>query len=144
MVCTFFGNRVLGKDIKSQLRKTITYLIESKNVTLFYIGNNGAYDAAVLELLKELSEFYDISYFTVLAYVPIKSNNNNLEYTRTILPENIEKVPKRFAIVYRNEWMIQHSDYVVTYIENRVGSNSAKFESIAEKQGKVVIKLAEQ
>ena len=52
-----------------------------------------------------------------------------------------ETVPKRFAIFYRNKWMIERSDYVVTYVTHQIGSGAAQFKELAEKQGKIVIEL---
>lgn len=65
--------------------------------------------------------------------------NDNLNYT--IIPDGIETVPKKFAINYRNSWMIEQSDYVVTYVNSSVGG-AAKFKKQAEKKNKIVINLA--
>ena len=90
--------------------------------------------------IKELSNTYKISYYVVLAYFPViteyKSNFDN-----TILPDKIECVPRKYAIFYRNKWMIKKSDYVVTYISKQIGSGAAKFKEISIKQGKKVIEL---
>ena len=53
MVCTFFGHRNAPETIKTSLRATLIDLIENKNVNMFYIGNNGAFDRMVRESLKE-------------------------------------------------------------------------------------------
>ena len=63
------------------------------------------------------------------------------EYSDTILFEGFENVPKRFAIDRRNRWMIDQSDYVVTYVTHDIGSGAAKFRSIAEKNDKNMINL---
>ena len=48
----------------------------------------------------------------------------------------------RFAISYRNKWMIKRADIVVTYVTHGFGG-AVKFKEIAEKQGKMVIELSE-
>ena len=58
----------------------------------------------------------------------------------TLLPEGIETVPPRFAIEYRNKWMIDHSDIVVTYVTRSFGG-AATFRDLAKKKGKIVIDL---
>ena len=63
------------------------------------------------------------------------------DYSDTILPEGIETVPKRFAITYRNKWMLSHADVVVTYITRDSASGAAQFRNLAEKSGKKVINL---
>ena len=57
-----------------------------------------------------------------------------------MLPEGIEKVPKRYAILWRNKWMIEHADYVVTYVTRSCGG-SAKFQGIAIKMDKRIYDL---
>ena len=57
-----------------------------------------------------------------------------------ILPELPENTPQRFRIDARNRWMINKSDYVITYVRHSFGG-TAKFEEMAYKQNKIVIKI---
>ena len=144
MTCTFFGHRSSPNEIEPALRSTLFDLIENHQVTLFYVGNHGSFDAMVRRILHELSTQYPITYYVVLAYMPIKKDENSqTEAFDTILPEGIETVPKRAAIMYRNRWMIRQSDYVVTYVTNHIGSGAAQFKALAEKWDKMVIELRE-
>ena len=141
MVCTFFGHKDTPKEIEPTLRSTLIGLIENKNVTVFYVGNNGNFDTMVRRQLEDLSQTYPITYSVVLAYLPTEKNKyDNL--TNTIYPEGIETVPKRFAISYRNKWMIQQSDVVVTYVTHTYGG-AWQFKAMAERQGKTVIEITE-
>ena len=141
MTVTFFGHKDTPKEIEPTLRTTLVDLIENKNVTVFYVGNNGNFDTMVRRQLEDLSQTYPITYNVVLAYLPTKKSEYD-DYTNTILPEGIETVPKRFAISYRNKWMIQQSDMVVTYVTHGFGG-AAKFKAMAERQRKMVIELSE-
>ena len=139
MVCTFFGHKDTPKEIEPTLRSTLIDLIENKNVTTFYVGNNGNFDTMVRRQLEYLSQTYPITYSIVLAYLPTEKNKyDNL--TNTIYPEGIETVPKRFAISWRNKWMIQQSDIVVTYVTHNFGG-AWNFKTIAEKQEKKVFNI---
>ena len=115
--------------------------IENKNVTVFYVGNNGNFDTMVRRQLEELSQTYPITYNIVLAYLPTKKSEYD-DYTNTIYPEGIETVPKRFAISYRNKWMVEQSDIVITYVARTYGG-AWQFKALAERQGKMVIELSE-
>lgn len=106
---------------------------------MFYVGNNGIFDTMIRRQLEDLSHTYPINYSVVLAYMPTKKNEHE-DFTNTILPEGIEAVPKRFSISYRNKWMIQQSDVVVTYVTHTYGG-AWKFKALAERQGKLVIEL---
>ena len=139
--CTFFGHRSIPDKIEPTLRSTLIDLIKNHNVKHFYVGNRGGFDAMVLRILKKLSTEYQINYYVVLAYLTGKNCENNS--VDTIFPEGIETVPKRFAISYRNKWMIEHSEYVITYVTHNVGSGAAQFKALAEKRGKTVIEISD-
>ena len=136
---TFFGHRDTPKEIESALRLTLIDLIENKNATVFYVGNNGNFDTMVRRQLEDLSQTYPITYSVVLAYLPTEKNKyDNL--TNTIYPEGLETVPKRFAISYRNKWMIQQADTVVSYVIRTYGG-AAQFKELAERLDKTVFEL---
>ena len=141
MTVTFFGHKDTLKEIEPTLRTTLVDLIENHDATKFYVGNNGNFDTMVRRQLEDLSRIYPITYSVVLAYLPTKKSEYD-DYTNTILPEGIETVPKRFAISYRNKWMVEQSDVVVTYVTHSFGG-AAQFKTMAERQGKTVIELSE-
>ena len=141
MTVTFFGHKDTPKEIEPTLRTTLVDLIENHGATEFYVGNNGNFDTMVRRQLEELSHTYPITYSVVLAYLPIKKSEYD-DSTNTIYPEGIETVPKRFAISYRNKWMVGQADIVVTYVTHSFGG-AAQFKEMAVKQGKTVIELSE-
>ena len=55
------------------------------------------------------------------------------------MPDGIEKVPPRFAISYRNRWMVKHADYVIAFVHR--GGGAEQFVKLAERQKKSVINL---
>ena len=141
--CTFFGHHDCPAEIKPKLRKAIIDLIEQQGVDCFYIGNHGAFDRMACSCLRELSQEYpQICYSVVLAYLPQKHDEfDKRDFSDTILPEGIETVPRRFAISWRNRWMLERSEYVVAYVTCDWGG-AAQFAELAEKKGKKLIKLA--
>lgn len=140
MTVTFFGHKDTPKKIEPTLRRTLVDLIKNHGANVFYVGNNGNFDTMVRRQLEALSQTYPITYSVVLAYLPTKKNEYD-DFTNTILPEGIETVPKRFAISWRNKWMIQQSDIVVTYVTHNFGG-AAQFKETAQRQGKTVIELS--
>ena len=141
MTVTFFGHRYVQKEIEPMLRSTLIDLIENRGAELFYVGNQGAFDTMVTRVLRELSDHYPIRAYTVLAYLPVGENIMSEDLLPTILPEGIETAQRRFAISFRNKWMIAQSDFVVTHVTNHIASGAAQFKALAEKQGKAVINL---
>ena len=141
--CTFFGHRYVSQNIEPTLRSTLIDLIENHNVDLFYVGNHGEFDATARRVLRELSDKYPIRYYVVLAYMPTKRGKFDCnDYSDTILPDGIETVPRRFAIIYRNKWMIEQSDFVVTYVTHDAVSGAAQFKRLAERRGKKMVELS--
>ena len=73
-------------------------------------------------VLRELAEEYpDIRYAVVLAYLP-ETTSREADFSDTMLPEGVETIHPKYAITWRNNWMLQKSDYVVTYITHSWGA----------------------
>lgn len=135
--CTFFGHRDAPSYLRGSLKAKITELIVQKGVEVFYVGNHGQFDEMAFSVLQELAlQFPHIKYYIVYAYLP--SADTSAE--NAILPEGIEFAHPKSAIPLRNEWMIERSDYVVTYV-NHMRSGAAKFKAMAEQMGKIVYNL---
>lgn len=140
--CTLFGHRECPDSIKTQLREVLIDLITNHDVDMFYVGNQGRFDAIVRSVLRKLKKEYpQINYAVVLAYMPGRQMDYD-DYSDTMLPEGIESVHPRYAISWRNNWMLRQSDYVVTYITHSWGGASHFAES-ARKQNKHIINIAE-
>ncbi|MBR7131929.1 MAG: hypothetical protein IKD04_00190 [Clostridia bacterium] len=118
-------------------------LIENKNVEKFYVGNHGSFDSLVIRNLEALETIYPhIKYSIVLAYLTgKKSEYHCFDFSRTLYPDGLEKTPPKFAIDKRNRWMIEKSDFVVTYVKRFGGAYNYK--EIAEKKGKIIINIAD-
>ncbi len=117
LICTFFGHRDCSEKIIPQIYDAIEQIIVKSGCRVFYVGNHGNFDRFVSKVLEDLKKIYDIKVYIVLAYVP---TNKDLCYKHdTIVPDGIERVPKRFAIIYRNRWMVEKSDVVLTYVKKQ-------------------------
>ena len=142
--CTFFGHHNCTSLIKPKLREILIDLIENHAVDMFYVGRQGAFDSIVRSVLKELLLAYShISYAVVLERLPPKLDEfDTRDYSDTMLPEGIEAVHPRFAISWRNNWMLKQSDYVVTYITHTWGG-AYQYAEKARSQNKPVINCAD-
>ena len=138
--CTFFGHRDCPSNIKGKLHKEIERLICNHGVDTFYVGTQGSFDRMAYAALVELRQRYCyIKVYRVLAYMPklsvVAADRSVLD--DTILPEGIEKVHPRYAIVSRNNWMIDRSDYVIAYVTRTFGGAYQAVER-AKKKGKII------
>ena len=138
MICTFFGHRDTPYNIKEKLKVVLIDLIENKNVKMFYIGDNGAFDKMSRDILRELKEKYNINYYVVLAYIPSKKENE--DYSDTIYFDELNTKPYKCRIIERNKIMLEKSDIVVTHVTRIIGG-AVEFKNMAEKKGKIVINI---
>lgn len=141
MTCSFFGHRYIDEAIAAPLKNALTNLI-ANNVDTFLVGHQGDFDRLVLRTLRQLKkEFPQIRYRVVLAYLPA-APAACCAYTEeeTVFPEGLETVPPRYAISWRNRWMIRQSDVVVTYITHSQDS-AAQFAKLAKRMNKQVINI---
>lgn len=139
MICTFFGHKDTPETVKPLLRETIIDLIEKHGANKFYVGNNGHFDGMAASVLKELKEIYpNIEYHVVLAYL---RNDGCKNEHPTEFPEGIESSPPKFAIDFRNKWMLNKADTVIAYITHGWGS-AAKFAGQAKRKKKQIINLS--
>ncbi len=137
MTCTFFGHSDTPPTVREQLKDTLITLIETRGADLFYIGNHGGFDRMAEGVLRELSAVYPhIKYYVVLAYLPTKPGSSP-----PLFPEGVETVSKRFAINFRNKWMVDNSDLIVAYV-NRSYGGAQQFTALAERRKKRIINLA--
>ena len=139
MVCTFFGHRECP-ELKERIRAVLEELIEEHQADTFFVGNHGQFDSQVHAVLVELSQKYPhIRYAVVLSRVPgSKDEAHNMD--DTMLPEGFELIHPKFAIDWRNRWMLEQADYVVTHIRHSWGG-AGKYAVLAEKRKKHIINI---
>lgn len=143
-ICTFAGHREIyvNNTLKEKLKKEIINLIEHHGVSTFYNGGKGGFDWLCAECVKELKNDYPlIKSYLILAYMPKKKNQFDVnlykKFDATLYPE-IENTPPKFAIVKRNEWMIDKSDFLIAYVEHNWGG-AYRTLSYARKQNNIKV-----
>ena len=138
MICTFFGHRDASEKVVFALKEVIESLIK-KGIKSFYVGNNGNYDLLVQSVLSDIKKAnIDIDFKIVLSYLGEKAITDNQD--KTIFPEGLENVLRRFAISKRNDWLISNANIVVVYYTNTF-SNSYKLAQKATKKNLNIINL---
>ncbi|MBO4468435.1 MAG: hypothetical protein J5766_03955 [Clostridia bacterium] len=140
--CCFFGHKSIPTETTEPLRRQVRSLITEENVKTFYVGTHGEFDYMAYCVLKEMKkEFPDINYAVVLAYLPEKKEEYQLySPDETLYPDGIEKVPKRYAILWRNDWMLDRCDTMVCYVVHTAGG-SGRMLLKAQKKNKRIINL---
>ena len=146
MIITFCGhsNCLFKDDIKEQLKNILVSKIIKNPTCKFYLGGYGDFDSLCLRTLRELKkEFQDIELIFITPY--IDKNYSKLEFSKyhyddVIFPP-LESVPRKFAILKRNEWMVDEADLVIAYVMYSWGG-AAKTLEYANRKKKQIINLA--
>ena len=136
MIVTFCGHSKINRTecFSKWLDIILPSFVEGGAAT-FYLGGYGAFDSLAATALQKLKETYPhIKAVLVLAYL-----NRGIDtscYDSTTYPP-LEKVPPRYAILKRNEWMVSESDVVISGVTHSWGG-AAKTLEFAQQKKKII------
>ena len=147
MIITFCGhsNNLFSDEEKEKLKQLLIKEIRKNPTCKFYLGGYGDFDSLCLRTLRELKkEFQDIELIFITPY--IDKNYSKLEFAKyyyddVIFPP-IESVPRKFAILKRNEWMVDSADLVIAYVKYSWGG-AAKTLEYAKRKKVPIISIAQ-
>ncbi len=119
MIVTFAGHRdVLDSDaVRNWLCSKIEQLIE-RGADIFHLGGYGEFDSMAASVVNKMKEKYP--YIKSILVTPYIGRSDACLYDASVYPE-LENVPKRFAIIKRNEWMVDNSDVLIAYVIREFG-----------------------
>lgn len=138
---SFFGHADAPKEVVPELRRIIKYLIETHGVKQFYIKIQGCFDIAAHRVMMEMEkEYTHIQYYLISSEKP--SEESWINPKKVLVPKGVEEISSHFADFYCNRWMLEQSQYVVTYVTH-VGDDAAKYKALAKKQKKVVLNISD-
>ena len=146
MIITFCGhsNCLFLDEEKEKLKQILIKEIGKNPTCKFYLGGYGDFDSLCLRTLRELKTIFpNIELLFITPY--LDSNYSKLElakyYYDDIIFPPIESVPRKFAILKRNEWMVDSADLVIAYVKYSWGG-AAKTLEYAKRKKKQIINLA--
>lgn len=138
MTVTFCGHSdvVEAVAVQAWLDETIDQLC-CQGARRFLMGGYGRFDSmAAAAVWRAKSSFPTISSVLVLPYINRKVDMTFYDYS---LYPSLESVPKRYAILKRNERMIDEADIVITYVLHDWGG-AAKTLEYAMRKRKTIIR----
>ncbi len=150
MIITFIGHSSLNncKDLRSKIENAIIENTTSEGYISFYCGGYGDFDnlcAGVCRSIKEnksnCENVFITPYITERQQKKMQYLIDNKLYDSTIYPP-LENVPDKFAIIKRNEWMIDQADLIIAFVKHTYGGAFTALE-YARKKKKHIINLAE-
>lgn len=147
--CSFFGHRKINilSELLEKLKATVKELIEDGGVSVFYFGGFGEFDDLCWRVVTELKEKY--CYIKRVFCLSDRRYLRESKRPRWLKDEDYEEfiyIELSFdwwyqRIYYRNVEIINRSDYIIFYAEEREESGAYKALKYANKCKKSIINL---
>ena len=145
-ICSFFGHREI--EITEELYATTTAEIMkavSLGCRIFYFGGYGEFDSLCYEIVSKLKNEFDI--MRVYCVSQERYLRKSVRYFNRDDYDEIKYIQSSFdgwykSIYFRNCAMIDESDFIIFYAENRENSGAYKCYKYAKtKKNKYIINL---
>ena len=137
------GNRHTPSNIREPLIQAVETHITEYGVTIFTVGRYGAFDSMVIGVLTEAKKQHnDIELYLLTPYALTQKIDTPERFNGTFYPEGMEKAPLRLAIPQANKYMVQNSDYLISYCHH-IGNtrNIVEYAQKREKKGLIKVTL---
>jgi len=147
---TFCGHRTIDDSdtVYNHLIKTLENFFKdaftlNRELT-FFCGGYGEFDLLSSKAIDKLREIYTlvkIKKIFVTPYITGNAETRNQymkKFYDEILYPPLENVPKRFCIIKRNEWMVEHSDFVISYLKYDWGGAKHTFDYAIKKKKHII------
>ena len=146
--CCCFGHREVYKDISARLHEIIKDLIINKGVKTFYTGGMGQFDGKFASAIRALQKSYpEIEIVLICPYLKQELNTYKEwyehNYDSILIPSELDGIHYKAAIKARNRWMVDNSDYIVSYVYREFGG---AYDAVqyAKRQGKEIYNTIEK
>ena len=115
-ICFLFGNSAAPYDVMPRIEQAVTRHYLEYGIKTFIVGSRGNFDSYASTAIKSLKRKYcDISLVLLLAYHP---GERPVElppgFDSSFYPP-LENVPRQYAIVRANKYMIDTADSIICY-----------------------------
>ena len=147
--CCFAGHSKIynSDEIYIKLLACIENLITKEDVSVFWVGNYGRFDALAAKAVQNLKTKYPhITLELVIPYLTKEIDENKeyyyQSYDHILIADISQNTPKRFYISRCNEYMVDKSDFIICYVKNSWGGASKTLDYAKRKNYIVILNLA--
>lgn len=148
MIITFCGHRDFqsNADMMQKLVLELLSRAEQTDALLCYSGGYGGFDRFAAYCVKQVQkEAANIRNCLVIPYLTVVLQKETKEYGNyfdEVIYPPLENVPPRYAIIRRNEWMIDRADLLIAYVTHGWGG-AAKTIRYAKRKGIEILNMSE-
>lgn len=146
-ICFLFGHATTPYDALPLIEAAADRQYTEHNVRTFVVGNRGSFDGYAATAIKKLKKKYnDISLLLLLAYHPAERPVHLSEGFDNSYYPPLENVPRQYAIVRANKYMIDTADSIICYV-NHIGNTRNLLDYALrrqKKEGIIIENVAEE
>lgn len=141
--CFFIGHRDASEEIFPLLYAAVEKHIVCCGVTEFIAGHYGGFDRLAAKAVKMAKYNYpEVKLTLLLPYHPTEQQIPiPAGFDSTFYPDGMEKVPRKAAIVKANQYMVNHSDFLIAYVWHPAGNSKTLLEYAKKRQRKGLIQI---
>lgn len=134
--CFFIGHREANERIYADLRAAVEQHIVEFGVREFIVGHYGGFDRMAARAVIDAKKTHpEVTLTLLLPYHPAERPVETPEgFDGTYYPPDMERVPRRVAIVRANRYMVDHVDFLIAYAWHP-GSNARELMEYAMGRG---------
>ncbi len=140
--CFFIGHRETSEEVLTALANAVEHHITQYGVTEFFVGHYGGFDRmAAQTVIKAKERHPEITLSMLLPYHPkVQPIQIPEGFDNTFYPPGMEIIPRKYAIIHANQYMVDHVDHVISYVWH-TASNSRNLLIYAKAHGTKVYNL---
>ena len=140
-ICFLFGHRDSSEKILPTLISAVEQHITQYGVRVFIVGHYGNFDHLAAVAINHCKRTHPgITLLMLLPYHPAERPLQLHGFDGSYYPSGMETVPRRFAIVKANQYTVDHSDFIITYVHH-IASNTIKLLEYAQRRGRDNLKI---
>ena len=133
-VCFMFGHATTPYDAVNLIEAAAERQYQEQGIRTFIVGNRGNFDSYAATAIKRLKRKYDdISLLLLLAYHPAERPVHLTEGFDNSYYPPLEGVPRQYAIVRANKFMVDAADSIICYV-NQIGNTRKLLEQAQKRQ----------
>ena len=138
--CFFIGHRDAPDELRPLLSEAVERHIMQYGVMEFIVGHYGRFDAMAASAVRAAKQLHpEISLVLLLPHYPFPYETDGFD--ATFYPPDMESVPKPFAIVRANEYVIRTADYLICYDRGQIGKTRDFVELARQRERKGLIHI---
>ena len=137
--CFFIGHCDASEELYHLIVGEVERHIVECGVNEFIVGQHGRFDRMAARAVQEMKErFPGVCLVLLLAYLKNEALPNGFD--ASIYPDELEYVPKRYAILRANRVMVERCDYLIACVSRNYGG-AWQCLTHAQRKGKHIVNL---